>query len=154
MNNFSAIMWLVLLVGFVVLEAVTVKLLCIWFAAGSLAAMVVSLLGGAFWLQLLVFVVVSAVALVLTRPLAKKMLDKKKVPTNADRLIGTRWKVTETIDNDDHQGAVYADGKIWTARSEDGRSISAGETVEVLRLKGVKLIVRSCEESRQCCGVS
>ena len=140
MNNFSAIMWLVLLVGFVVLEAVTVKLLCIWFAAGSLAAMVVSLLGGAMWLQVLVFFVVSIVLFAALWPMAKKHLKPKLVATNTDALVGRICTVTETIDALD-SGRVKVGDVTWSARCENGEIISAGTQVKILKIQGTKVLV-------------
>ena len=93
--------------------------------------------------QLLLFLGVSILTAAVVRPLAKKYADPHKVATNADRLLGMEAKVTEDIDNARSSGAVYVDGKTWTARSTDGGRISAGETVEIARMEGVKLIVRA-----------
>ena len=136
------IMWLVLLIVFAASEAITVGLTSIWFAAGALVALIAALLGGAMWIQLTLFLAVSLLCLLAVRPLAKRHLNDKVVPTNADRILGRQAKVTEAIDNAAATGAVYADGKTWTARSADGRVIPAGELVEVERMEGVKLIVR------------
>ena len=68
------------------------------------------------------------------------------MPTNADRVLGATGKVTETIDNENSSGAVYVDGKTWTARSADGAVIPAGEPVEITSMEGVKLIVNPCVE--------
>ena len=105
-------------------EAVTMTLVSVWCVAGGLVA---------------VFILTAAVV----RPLAKKYADPHKVATNADRLLGMEAKVTEDIDNARSSGAVYVDGKTWTARSTDGGRISAGETVEIAGMEGVKLIVRA-----------
>ena len=94
------------------------------------------------WLQIVVFLAVSIAALIATRPLAHKMLDKTIVPTNADRVLHHTAKVTETIDNENTTGAVYIDGKTWTARSEDGDVIARGSMVTIVRMEGVKLFVR------------
>ena len=93
-------------------------------------------------MQLLLFVGVSIAACLAVRPLARRFVATRVVPTNADRLVGMEARVTETINNGYPTGAVYADGKTWTARSADGRVIPAGELVEVERMEGVKLIVR------------
>ena len=92
--------------------------------------------------KLLLFVGVSIAACLAVRPLARRFVATRVVPTNADRILGRQAKVTEAIDNAAATGAVYADGKTWTARSADGRVIPAGELVEVERMEGVKLIVR------------
>ena len=98
------------------------------------------------WLQIVVFLTVSIAALIATRPLAHKMLDKTIVPTNADRVLHHTAKVTETIDNENTTGAVYIDGKTWTARSEDGDVIARGSMVTIVRMEGVKLFVRKERE--------
>jgi len=106
-------------------------------------------LGAALWLQFAVFLVVSILALIATRPLARKMLDKTIVPTNADRVLHHEAKVTETVDNENATGAVYIDGKTWTARSEDGNIIPKGKMARIVRMEGVKLYVRESKETER-----
>ncbi len=134
-------LWLGVMVLFLVVEAVTVGLVCIWFAAGALAALLCAMLGGEIWLQVVLFLVVSAVTLYFTRPLVRKYVNAKVEPTNADIVIGKECRVTETIDNIEGTGAVYVDGKTWTARSENDETIQKGTLVTALRIDGVKLIV-------------
>ena len=114
----------------------------LWFSVGALAAMLAAYFGASLTTQLLLFIFVSLAALVGARPLAKRFVDPHIVPTNADRLLGAKAQVTEEIDNERAAGAVYIDGKTWTARSEDGGVIPAGEQVEVVRMEGVKLFVK------------
>lgn len=135
------LIWTGLLVAFTIGEGVTVGLTSIWFAAGSLAALICALLGGPLWLQIVLFVVISALCLLAIRPLARRYLNNKVEPTNADRIIGNEAMVTEAIDNLQAAGAVRVGGVIWTARSEDGASIPAGTLVRVLRIEGVKVFV-------------
>lgn len=142
-----ATLWVIALVVFLVIEAITVGLTSIWFAAGALAAWICALLGAPVWLQVAVFIVVTAVALYFTRPLVKKYINGKVVPTNADANIGKECRVTETIDNIAGTGAVYVDGKTWTARSENDEVIPEGELVTALRIEGVKLIVSKSTET-------
>ena len=137
--------WLGAVVLFGIVEAATAGLTVIWFAAGALIALISAALGAKLWLQVTIFIVASAAALVLTRPLAKRFISEKKVPTNADRVIGQTAKVTETIDNLAPSGAVYIDGKTWTARSVTDRPISVGKLVTVQAMEGVKLIVKEEE---------
>lgn len=144
--NLMIWIWLGAIVLFGVVEAATAGLVSIWFVAGALAALIAVLLGAGIWVQLVAFVVVSAAALALTRPLVKKITAGRSVPTNADRVLGREAKVTETIDNENSTGAVYVDGKTWTARSADGAVIPAGEPVEITSMEGVKLIVNTCAE--------
>lgn len=134
--------WLALMALAIFVEASTPMLVSIWFVLGALAAMVAAGLGATVTTQVTLFVFVSIAALVLARPLAKGLLDPHIVPTNLDRVVGMEGRVTEKIVNDYAQGAVFVDGKTWTARSEDGAPVPAGELVKVLRIQGVKLIVR------------
>lgn len=138
--------WIIAMVAFLLVEAVTVGLASIWFALGSLAAMVCAMLEAQVWVQIVVFLLVSAAALYFTRPLVKKYINGKKQPTNADMAIGKECRVTETINNIEGTGAVYVDGKTWTARSEDDEVIEEGELVWALRIEGVKLIVSKIKE--------
>ena len=112
-----------------------------------LAALIAELLDAALWLQITLFLVVSALTLYFTRPLVKKYVNGKVQPTNADALIGKECKVTENIDNLNGTGAVYVDGKTWTARSDDDEVIEVGQTVIAERIEGVKLIVAKAAET-------
>ena len=115
-----------------------------WLAAGVLlgvAALIAAVCGGPLWLQLVLFFTVSVAALAVTRPLVTKLMKKDIKPTNADRVLGGVARVTERIDNDVPTGAVYIDGKTWTARSDNGSVIEPGEMVRILRMEGVKLYV-------------
>ena len=138
--------WLGAAVVFGIVEALTAGLVSIWFVAGSAAALIGAFLGAGLGLQVALFVVVSAAALAVTRPLVRRYTAGKAVPTNLDRVLGDSGKVTETIDNENSTGAVYVDGKTWTARSADGSVIPAGAVVEILRMEGVKLFVKKIEE--------
>lgn len=139
--------WLVAAIVFAVLEAVTVGLTSVWFAVGALAALAAELLGATLWLQIVIFLLVSAVTLYFTRPLVKKYVNNKVEPTNADMLIGKECRVTETVDNISGTGAVYVDGKTWTARCDDEEIIPVGELVIAKRIEGVKLIVEKAAET-------
>ena len=138
--------WLGAAVVFGVVEALTAGLVSIWFVAGSAAALIGAFLGAGLGVQVALFVVVSAAALAVTRPLVRRYTAGKAVPTNLDRVLGDSGKVMETIDNENSSGAVYVDGKTWTARSADGSVIPAGTVVEILRMEGVKLFVKKQEE--------
>ena len=133
------------MVIFAVVEAATAGLVSIWFVAGSVAGLIAAIAGAGLLAQLVWFLAVSAAALALTRPLVKKISAGRAVPTNADRVLGQTARVTETIDNDRSTGAVYVDGKTWTARSVDGAVIPAESRVRVRRLEGVTLLVRALE---------
>ena len=140
-ESLQKIVWLALVLLFTGAEAVSVGLTSIWFAAGALCALIAALLGGPLWVQLALFLTVSALCLLAVRPLAKRYLNSKVEPTNADRVIGEQAQVTEDIDNIRGKGAVVIRGVVWTARSEDGSSVPAGALVKVLRIEGVKVFV-------------
>ncbi len=134
--------WLLVIVLAALVEMVTTQLVSIWFALGGLGALIVCLLGGELWVQILVFALVTAGSLAGTRPLARKLLTVRKVSTNADRYIGKIASVTEEINNTLGTGQVNVLGSTWTARSSSGKVIPAGSRVTVEAIRGVKLIVR------------
>ncbi len=142
MAEFSMlIFWIVLLIILIVVEAITAQMVTIWFAAGAVAAIVAELLGAQVWLQWVAFIVVSVIALVVTRPLVRKLTKTKVQPTNADRCIGQIAVVTEKIDNIAAKGQVSVNGTVWTARSSDGTVIEENEKVTIEKIEGVKVIV-------------
>ena len=145
MENISAIIWLALMVLFLIAEAATVQLICIWFAAGSLAAMLISLLGGAAWLQILVFFVVSIVLFALLWPVARKRFNPRRTATNTDALVGRICRVTEDIEALEG-GRVKIGDVTWSALSEKGAPIAAGKQVKVLRIQGAKVFVEEVKE--------
>jgi len=140
------IVWFALLILFGVGEAVTVGLTSIWFAVGSLGALICALLGAHLWVQIGVFLALSGLALALMRPLAKRFLTPGYSATNADRVIGADAVVTVQIDNLLGRGQVKIAGQEWTARSQDDRIIPVGTQVKVLRIEGVKVFVAQKEE--------
>lgn len=141
MDYTVSLCWLMLVVVFAVIEGATPQLVSIWFAGGALCALIVSLFGVSLWIDIAVFVAVSALLLVLTRPLIKKRWQAKIVRTNADAAIGQDAVVTAAIDNTEGVGLVNLGGQIWSARSENGDPVEEGASVRVLRIEGVKLIV-------------
>lgn len=141
MEWIPSVVWLVLLVLFAIAEAATVALVSIWFAAGALAALLCSIITGDIWIQIFVFVVVSAITLAVVRPLARKHIFPHRVPTNADRVIGREGVITQDVNNVASTGAVIIGGMAWTARSETGAAIPEGTVVTVKRIEGVKLYV-------------
>lgn len=136
--------WLVLMIAMIVIEAIAPGLVSIWFAFGALVSLISVLLHAPVWLQFALFGVVSAVTLVVTRPLVKKYVNGKTQPTNADMILGKECIVTEDIDNIAGTGSVSVGGKFWTARSTaDELKIPAGSRAIVERIEGVKAIVSS-----------
>jgi len=142
--NMHAIIWLVVLALCFILEGMTYSLVCIWFAGGALIALLTSLLGFNMPVQFAVFVIVSALLLLLVRPMAVRMTAAKKVRTNADRVIGQEGIVIREIDPIIGEGQIKVIGQIWSAKPEDGKSVIAPDMrVEVTGIAGVKAIVKA-----------
>ena len=142
--------WRAFVILFVVAEGMTVGLVSIWFAGGSLVAMLLAMAGAGIGWQMLAFLIVSAGLLMATRPLAKKYINSKKEKTNYKSVIGEVAKVTATIDNYNQTGAAFADGKEWTARAtEDTVIIKKDTLVKVVAIEGVKLIVEPYKRTEE-----
>lgn len=137
------IFWAAAIILFGVAEAVTAQLVSIWFLIGAIAALIAAFCGANLIIQIIVFIAVSILALVITRPLVKKYINPKKEHTNADRVIGQVGIVAEDINNIKATGQVKTDGKIWTARAADNSVIPAGSEVIIEKIDGVKLIVKN-----------
>lgn len=140
-----AIIWLVLMVVFLIVEASTVTLVSLWFAAGAFIALFASLLGAPLWLQLLLFLAISTLCLVALRPLVRKVLRPRLTATNADSVIGSTGLVTASIENVTATGQVKLGAMVWTARSTSGQAIPEGTLVRVDRIEGVKVFVSPAE---------
>ena len=145
--NWAAVLWLVLIVAFLVVEGSTVTLVSLWFAAGSLFALIASLLGARLWLQLTLFLAVSILALIALRPLFRRFIRPKLTATNVDSVIGSVGLVTASVDNVSAAGQVKLGAMEWTARSTTGEPIPAGTLVKVDRIEGVKVFVTPVEVS-------
>lgn len=134
--------WLAVTIVAAVVEAIVPALVSIWFVVGGLLGLVCSLAGGPEWMQVGLFLVGSVAALLLTRPLAKRLQKEGPQGTNADRVLGAQAVVTEGIDNLRGQGRVQVLGNSWAARSAEPQGkIPVGAQVVVERIEGVKLIV-------------
>lgn len=139
--------WLILMILFIIFELATMALTTIWFAVGSLVALAVAVVGGPFWLQTIVFIVVAFVTLLCVRRMAMNSFNQNREKTNADSLIGRTGIVTEDISNIHATGQVTVSGQEWTARSvEEDVTYAKGEVVVVRSIRGVKLMVEK-EES-------
>lgn len=138
-------LWIAATAVFIVLELLTPQLVSIWFALGSVGALIAQKLGSSEAVQVSIFAAVSVIALLLTRPLYKKYVKDKTIPTNSDRLIGMRAVVVEDIDNIAAKGSVKVDGQFWSARSVAEKPIVKDTVVFVERIEGVKLIVNTKE---------
>lgn len=143
----DVILWLAATVILFIAEAITVNLVTVWFAVGALVAFIAAVAGAQMWLQIVLFIAVTIITLIFTRPLAKKYFNGKHEATNADMVIGKTAVVTEDIDNICAQGAVSCMGKVWSARTESGEPVAEGVKVTVKAIEGVKLIVSPQDEN-------
>ena len=139
--------WMILFILLLVIELLTMGLTTIWFAGGALIALIAAMCGAGIVVQTVLFLVVSLVLLIFTRPFAVRFLSKDTLKTNVDRVIGMEGVVTEEISNLAGTGKVSLGGNIWTARTEnEGGTIPVDAVVTVLRVEGVKLIVKIKEK--------
>ena len=139
---YAPYIWVTAVILFAILEALTAQLVSVWFVFGSVGGLITSLLGAPVWMQLVVFLALSLITLVGTRPFVRKITRNKPQETNADRVIGKTAVVVEPIDNLTGKGQVRVLGSVWTARSQnDGITIPMGQNVIVQKIDGVKLIV-------------
>ena len=140
--------WLAAFVVLIGIEAATMALTTIWFAGGAVAAFLAAVLGASVQVQLVVFLIVSLILLLFTRPLAIRFVNRETVKTNVDGLIGRKAKVIKKIDNNEPSGAAVIDGQEWTARSaDDAVTIPVGTHVVIKEVRGVKLIVEMIPET-------
>lgn len=138
--------WLILFIIFVIFEIVTLGLTTIWFAGGSLAALISSLLGANLIVQIILFLIVSLLLLFFTRPYAQRFINNNTTKTNVEGLAGKTAKVLEDIDNINATGLVILNGLEWTSRSVDESVIPKDSFVIIERVEGNKLLVRLREE--------
>ena len=145
--NWAAIIWLILMIVFILMETTTVMLVSVWFAAGALVALILSLFSLPLPVQVIAFAVVSCGLLALLRPMVQKFLKPKIVKTNVDSVIGSTGPVTVAIENNTAVGQVKLGAMYWTARSTTGNPIPEGTLVRVDRVEGVKVYVSTVEVS-------
>ena len=139
--------WLAVMTVLIIIEIITVGLTTIWFAGGALVAMLIATLGGGTILQVVVFLVVSLVLLIFTRPFALNYINSTRIKTNYEGIIGKVVRITEDVDNMNGTGCATVNGQEWTVRSvNDNNKIEAGKLAKVVNIKGVKLIVDKYEE--------
>ena len=142
----NPVIWLVILIVLLVIEVITLGLSTIWFAGGALASFIAALAGANVAVQVVLFLAVSIILLLFTRPVVMKYLNRNKTATNADSLIGEQAVVTQTINNLMSRGEVFINGVAWTARSgREDEVIEKDTVVRILRIDGVKLIVERKE---------
>lgn len=143
----EAIIWLGIAIFLIIVEITTLGLTTIWFAGGAFVAGIAALFHIEFQFQIILFLAISLLLLFFTRPVAIKYLNNKITRTNVDSLIGTRGMILIEVNNHKEQGKVRLDGMEWTARAEtDGEIIPVDALVEVVKIDGVKAIVKRSEQ--------
>ena len=143
----SPIYWIIIFIVLLVIEIATLGLTTIWFAAGALVAFLVGILGFGIITQIVLFLVVSVVLLVLTRPIALKYFNNKRQSTNVESMIGRQGVVLEDIDTIKSQGLVEVDWETWSARTDEPEGVIPKDTIVYVEgVQGVKLIVKKKEE--------
>ncbi|MFV0392939.1 MAG: NfeD family protein [Coprobacillaceae bacterium] len=133
--------WLGIIIFSVIIEIITIDLVSIWFAAGGLVALIASLLHLDPAIQITLFIVISLICIIITRPLAKKYLRTEIVRTNSDRIIGKHGIVTKRIDADT-KGEVKVMSTMWLATSIDNSTLEEGDYCEILAIEGVHVVVK------------
>lgn len=142
----TVLIWLIIMIAFLVIEAVTVGLTTIWFAAGALVALIACALGLGLLGQFLLFFAVSLVLLFFTRPFAMKYINPHRTRTNYEDIVDKVVKITERVDNRNETGTAVLNGQEWTARmKDDAKTLEVGSTAKVVEIKGVKLILEPME---------
>lgn len=136
------LLWGVFALIFLLAEALTPQLLSIWFSFGALVALAAAALSLPFWLQILVFLLASIAAVFAMRPLSRKFRIKSEERLNANRIIGRHGIVVQAIDPAKNEGLIRIDGAVWSAKSEGEEVVSEGVRVKVLRIEGVRAVVR------------
>lgn len=145
--NWEAIFWLIAMVVFAAAEAMTVSLVSIWFAVGSLGAIIVALLGGGLVFQVTVFLALAVALLLSLRGIVRKHVRPRVTRTNIDSVIGATGVVLTPVNNIAALGQVQVNGVEWSARSTTNSHIPAGTLVRVDRIEGVKVFVTAVEET-------
>ena len=139
--------WLGLVAVLLLAEAMTVGLTTIWFAGGALVAAIASFFQVILVIQVLLFLVISLVLLIFTRPWAIRFMNYNREKTYVDSLIGESAVILEKVDNLKETGKAQVRGMEWTVRTEkDEETVEKGEVVTIVKVQGVKLIVKRRKE--------
>jgi len=138
MDRFTAL-WTLLAIVLGVVEASTMGLVCIWLCISAVVAALTSLVTSSLWIQFVVFVAVSAILLASTRPFVKRFVEKDKIATNADSIIGCKGIVIVDINPEQNVGQVKVNGQIWSARADE--YLPDGTAVRIDSISGVKVVV-------------
>ena len=145
-ETYTWIIWLALFVVMLGVEALGPALVSVWFAFGALVALIVSFIPGvAWWVEVVIFVVISLATLLALRPVLRRYFKRNNYNTNIDSFTGKRGYVIEDI-TFLKPGAVKIGDVSWTAIPVDkDAKILENEVIEVVAVSGNKLIVKKVE---------
>lgn len=143
----ESVFWLIVFIVSLAAEIVTLGLVSIWFAVAALAAFILAVFGVNLWIQIVVFFIVSILLLLSLRPFAAHFINKDKIRTNVEAAAGKTVRITETVDNMQGVGHAMLDGMEWMARSADEDVLEKDTLAIVVRVEGVKLIVKAAQEN-------
>lgn len=142
------VLWLIIAGVMFIGEIATEGFLIFWIGVGAIVTMCVSFFfPEMIILQIVIFVIISVILIIFTKPLMDK-LKPKEVPSNVYTILGKKGLVTKTIDNTKSEGQIKIGGDVWAARSENGNLISEGSEVEILRIDGVRAIVKELSKEK------
>jgi len=139
-------LWLTVFLAFAVVVMLTLDLFFIMLGGGALAGLIADFSGADFWLQIVIFCVVSLLMIVFVRPVALNHLRKGPAEqlSNIDRLIGQPALVIEAVSST--SGLVKIGGDVWSARSATG-VLDAGATVQVTKIDGATAVVAPASDN-------
>ena len=149
MEQYLWIIWLTIFALAVIIEASGPNLVSIWFAVGSLVSLIISFIPGvAWWIQVIVFVVLSVVSFIALRPIFKRFMKHNLFNTNIDSYTGKKGIVVEEITLLNPGSVKIGDVK-WSAIPLDEKEkFNVNAVVEVVAISGNKLIVKKVEEKK------
>ncbi|MCH5280854.1 MAG: NfeD family protein [Lachnospiraceae bacterium] len=143
----AILFWLAAIVILLIMEIISLGLTTIWFAGGALVAFILAVFNVPVLIQVFVFLVVSLLLLIFTRPIAVKYFNKDRARTNVESMIGKQAIVLSEIDNIQGTGRVTVSGQEWSAKTmADDIKLPVGAVVIIKDVKGVKLIVEERKE--------
>jgi len=137
--------WLAVGILAFIIEYLTSDLSSIWATAAAIIVMIISIFVHIYWLQIVLFIVITLILVLAARPVAKKYFKTNTIKTNTDTLIGKHAVVIANI-TEENKGRVKVEGKDWRAISSDGKDINVNTSVEIVAIEGIKLVVKTFEE--------
>lgn len=135
--------WLIIAGLFIIIETFTSGFLIFWFGIGALVSMIISIFIEDIFIQTIIFIISSVILIFATKPFVKKFTNSQTISTNINSLIGKTGIVVKEIDNLASVGQVKVNGELWSAKNIDNQIISENTKVEIIKIDGVKLIVKT-----------